>query len=290
MSFGVLTLATRKDMLKAIGLSISLRISNPNVKLAVACSREIEPVLKPYFDFVILENPNVRGFRHKLQLDKYSPFEETFFFDADVLVFRRLDEVADVWRERPYTACGERVSAGTSPFGLRREEVLRKIGHTSLVHIDGAGHAFFRKPECEPLFEAARSIADNYESLVGKIKFADEDVMNIAMTVLGLEPMPREGFWSRYCSAKPGTLKLDATLGQCSFTDAVTGFSVNPYMMHFAANEAPIAYLRQLIRLFSRFGVKERGLISMTGRDSYLRYFRWPLSRKLSQIRALVSP
>ena len=77
MSFGILTLATPSDYLKAIGLALSLKVSNPGVPLAVACHPRIKPLLAPHFDFVIDEQPDIRGFAHKVYLDYYTPFEKT---------------------------------------------------------------------------------------------------------------------------------------------------------------------------------------------------------------------
>jgi hypothetical protein len=288
MSFGILTLATPTDFLKAIGLALSVRVSNPGVPIAVACSPRVAPLVSKYFDHVILEDPALRGFLHKLHLDRYTPFDETFFFDADVLVFRPLAEVVQDWRPRAYAACGEYVNSGTSPFGLDRDSVLRKIGRPSLVHIDGAGHAYFKKPDCSALFDLARNIARDYEDYAGQIKFADEDVMDIAMTLLELEPMPRRGFWSLHCTGKKGTVQMDATQGICVLMDADTGHVVRPYMMHFAANEAPLFYSGQLRSLFAKFKVETTGLAAMTVKDFYLREIRWPIGRHARSFKNLL--
>src|SRR4051812_35474258 len=104
--FGVLTLATKNDYLKAIGLALSLRVSNPGVPTAVACSAPVGELLKPYFDHVIEEKAGLRGFVHKVYLDHYSPFDETIFLDSDVLVFKPLKPYMDSWGPGPYHACG----------------------------------------------------------------------------------------------------------------------------------------------------------------------------------------
>jgi hypothetical protein len=88
MTFGVLTLATANDCRKAIGLALSVRVSNPGTPIAVACSANVRPQLVRYFDYVVDKDPEVHGYLHKLNLDRYSPFDETFYFDSDILVFR----------------------------------------------------------------------------------------------------------------------------------------------------------------------------------------------------------
>jgi hypothetical protein len=86
--FGVLTLATDNDYLKAIGLALSLRVTNPAVPLAIACNASVAEKAGRFFDHVIPEQAGLRGFVHKVYLDRYSPFERTLFLDSDVLVFR----------------------------------------------------------------------------------------------------------------------------------------------------------------------------------------------------------
>lgn len=287
MSFGVLTLATPKDYQKAIGLALSLRVSNPGVPVAVACSPRVGQRVAPYFDYVIEEDPALRGFVHKVHLDRYTPFEETFFFDSDVFVFRPLDDILPDWRRHPYTACGIYVSGGISSFGLERRPLLARLGKRRLVQIDGAGHAYFRKPDCHRVFALAREITANYRDYAGDIPYADEDAMDIAMTVLDLPPMPPGEFFSRYCSGRRGSVEMDASAGFCRFIATQTEEMQHPYMMHFAGNEAAFVYARQLHRLFRRFGVDTRGLLGTAFEDFYVREIMWPLKRAVKQMLAL---
>jgi hypothetical protein len=288
MSFGVLTLATSDDYLKAIGLALSLRVSNSGVPLAVACSRKVRPHVERYFDICVDEDRELKGFVHKVHLDRYSPFSETFFFDSDVLVFRSLQELLIDWRVQSYFACGTYRTDGISPFGLDTAAVLRKINRKALVQIDGAGHAYFRKPECQAIFDLAREIVADYKTYAGDIKFADEDVMNITMTLLDLKPMPHFDFWSRPLSAR-GKIEIDAANGKCSFELADTGQRQEPVMMHFAANEAAFLYVKQLRRLFNKFGVPTNGLTEVAVKDFYLRELKWPIKARVDILKAALS-
>ena len=204
MAFGILTLATRDDYRKAIGLALSLRVSNPGVPTAVACSPKLRARLAPYFDRVIDEDPTLRGFVHKVHLDRYSPFDDTFFFDSDVLVFRDLKPKVEEWNDQVYNATGGYLRDGSSTFGLDRVKVRTQLGKDEMVEIGGAGHAYFRKPGCGVVFELAREVTRDYRSYAGDIAYADEDVMNIVMTMLGIRPRDRWGFLSRHMSAVPG--------------------------------------------------------------------------------------
>ena len=277
--FGILTLATPNDYLKAIGLALSVRVSNPGVQIAVACSARVRPLLEPYFDHVIEEQAGLRGFVHKVYLDKYSPFEETMFFDSDVFVFKPVQPYVDDWRKHAYTATGKMVATGKSTFGMDRAEMLRQLGKPSLVVIDGAGHAYFRKPDCYEIFDTARDVTARHKEIMGPIPYADEDVMDYVMTKYDLPPMPMPDFFSRYRSAVPGTVKLDPGRGECEFVFRDTGKVMHPCMMHFAANEAPGVYHWKLYKLFKQFDIPVAGLWASAVKDCQELYVRLPLHK-----------
>ena len=270
-SFGILTLATPNDYQKAIGLALSVRVSNPGVPIAVACSARVRPFVEPYFDHVVEEAAGLRGFVHKVYLDRYSPFEETMFFDSDVLVFKSVMPYVEAWRRHPYTATGRYESDGKSAFGMDRAEMLRQLGKPTLVVIDGAGHAFFRKPACTGIFDAAREVTARHKEIMGGIPYADEAVMDYVMTMSDLPPMPKSDFFSRHVSAKPGTIRMDASKGICEFVAQDTGEVIRACMMHFAADEAPFTYHYQLHKLFRKFGVAAPGLWRGAFHDFYKR-------------------
>ena len=270
-TFGILTLATPNDYKKAIGLALSVRVSNPGVPIAVACSARVRPLVAPYFDHIVEERPGLRGFVHKVYLDEYSPFEETMFFDSDVLVFKSVLPYVQTWRQHAYTAAGRYDSKGKSAFGMDRPEMLRQLGKQTMVVIDGAGHAFFRKPACTEIFDAARDVTARHKEIMGGIPYADEDVMDYVMTMFDIPPMPRPDFFSRHSSAKPGTLRMDATKGICEFIFQDTGEVMHACMMHFAADEAPFSYHYQLHKLFRKFGVAAPGLWRDAIHDFYKR-------------------
>lgn len=281
-SFGFLTLATHADHLKAIGLSLSLKASNPGVPRAVACAESLFPLLEPYFEFLIPEIKGLKGFAHKVYLDIYTPFDKTMFFDSDVLVFQRVEEHIRGWPAQPYNACGKWRADGVSAFGLDRAKVAKRMGVSKLVCIDGAGHAYFDKSASFAVFERARHITKNYDDFGGGAKYADEDAINMVMTEFGLAPSAYGKFFSRYVSAKPGSLKIDASEAFCSFISAETGEKIEPCMMHFAADEAPFAYTVELWKLFRANNLSTRGLLLLGSGDIYRRHIK----RHLAHIKA----
>jgi hypothetical protein len=256
-----------------------LGVSNPGVPRAVACSESLFPLLDPYFEFLIPEVKGLKGFAHKVYLDVYTPFEKTMFFDSDVMVFQRVEEHIKAWPVQPYNACGKWRSDGFSAFGLDRAKVAKRLRVSKLVCIDGAGHAYFDKSASLPIFERARYITENYAEFGGGARYADEDVVNIVMTEFGLEPSAYGTFFSRYLSAKPGSLKMDASRASCIFISADTGEKFEPCMMHFAADEAPFAYTIELWKLFRANKVSARGLWRLGFGDVYRRHIKGRLSR-----------
>ena len=276
-SFGILTLATPNDYLKAIGLALSLKVSNPGIPVAVACSPKVRPLVEPYFSTVVDEQAGLKGFVHKVYLDRYSPFDDTLFLDSDVLVFKPVRPHMDAWGDLAYTACGTYQTDGKSSFGMDRAEVLKKIGKSAMTVIDGAGHAWFRKPACFPVFDFARHVTEHHAEYVGNIPYADEDVMDVAMTHHGLPPQPYADFFSRYISAVRGSVKMDASIGFCKLVLLEKNRAIEPCMMHFAANEAALLYHWQLHKLFKKFGVDTTGLWSQAISDFHQREIRLPV-------------
>ena len=284
MSFGILTLATRNDYLKAIGLALSLKVSNPGVPLAVACQPHLKPLLAPYFDFVVDERSDIRGFAHKVYLDYYAPFDRTLFLDSDILVFKPVAPYIESWGDVPYVATGHYVNGGYSSFGFDRTALLQRMGWKHMVCIDGAGHAFFCKPACKAVFDRAREITANYKEIGGNAQYADEDVINIVMTEFNLAPPSRFPFFSRHLSARRGTWDMDASIGKCRGDRVETGESYEPCIIHFAANEAPLTYTIQLFKLFSKFGLPTKDLFKFGTELCWKWYVKSPVHNMLVKL------
>lgn len=291
MSFGILTSAIKADYLKAIGLSLSLRITNPGIPLAIVCPKNIRHLVEPYFSYVVDEDPNFKGFEHKINIDRYSPFEETLFLDSDILVFRDVKPFLATWGNLPYTACGHYVVDGFSSFGLNIKDALKSLGKEKFVQIEGVGHGLFRKPECISFFDKAREVTKNYRQYAGDAKYADEDAVSIVMTMMDYGPAPWDEFFSRYFNAKPGTMQMNAVKGECTFIHLDTGKPYSPCTMHFARDEAAFPYTWQLYKLFRHFDVPTKGLFrfALTGfykRDIKLRlhWYKNKLKKLLGKI------
>lgn len=277
--FGFLTMATPNDYLKAIGLALSLRCSNPSIPIAVACSKKVAPLVEKYFDYVVEEKAGLRGFVHKIYMDEYTPFKDTVFFDSDILVFKPVKPIVESWGDASYYACGKFITDGKSTFGLETSRVLALTGKSKMVDIGGAGHALFRMPEAQKVFERAREITADYKNIAGDIPYADEDVINIVMTEFDMSPAPYGEFFARTIGAKFGTLKMNAAKAQCSYVYIGDNQRHEPCMIHFAANEAPILYSWELFKLYKQFSVPSDGLLKLCVEDFYERYIKLTISK-----------
>lgn len=283
-NFGILTLATTKDYKKAIGLALSLRVSNPSVQTAVACEEALKEKLRPYFNYVITEHKNVRGFAHKVYLDQYTPFDLTFFFDSDVLIFKDLLPIVEQWMSQPYVACGGYRTDGISSFGLDRKQIIKRFGFERLVCIDGAGHALFDKVKAKKIFDRARHITSEYANYVPGARYADEDVLSIVMTEAGLVPANGWNFFSRLLSAKKGTLLLDSRVGLCKYIEVSNNLECLPCMMHFAADEGYVRYTFELYRLFKKFDVPVESLFIDAIHDGIRRDVRPKIKKAIKKL------
>ena len=83
---------------------------------------------------------------------------------------------------------------------------------------------------------------------------------------------------------KKGTLNMDASIGKCSFKLAESGEPLEPCIMHFAANEAPLSYTLQLFKLYKKNRSPTRGLFKLGALDVWERYIKSPLHRMLKKM------
>lgn len=253
-SIGAITLSNIDDYRKAIGLALTFKMHHRGIPISVICSEKLGKILSHYFDSIVIERNDISGFAHKLYLDTYTPYKETIFLDADMIVFRSFMEIHKKWSKYPYAAQGKYTTEGVSSFGLDTEFVLNKIGKTCLTDISGAGHAYFKLPDSITLFETARNIMEDYDSYGDNKRFADEDVMNIAMTLHDIPPQTFPEFMGMPCHAKKGTLQIDVIKKQCRYYDEVIGWK-EPYVMHFARRQFPFLYAKELTKLYRKESV-----------------------------------
>jgi len=284
---GALTLASKHDSLKAIGLALSFKMHHPTIPISVVCHEDLFSLLEPFFDLLIRKKTGIKGYEHKIYLDEYTPYSETIFLDADMLCFGDVTKVCQGWSSYPYAAVGSYSTEGVSDFGLDTERVLEITKKTQLADINGSGHAYFRWPECQQLFQTGREVAANYNIYGANLRFADEDIMNIVMTMYDIPPQKEKGyqFFGMPCHAVDNSLEIDVTAGVCSYRDAVKGWW-EPSVMHFARRQFPILYARQLTQLFRYHRVKIPACALWVDamKNKMITGMIWPLKTKVKKI------
>jgi len=276
---GILTLAIPKDYKKAVGLALTLKEQSHFLPISVAVSPETEAMIMPYkylFDQVIIQRTDLKGFEQKLYLDEYSPYENTFFFDSDILIIKDIMPIINKWAGNAYAVRGHLSVEGVSSFGLDRGFVLGVIKKDEFVVIDGAGHAYFEKPACQIVFDKAREILSQYDVYQAK-RFADEDAIGIAMTVLDIKPMKNNGFLGSPWCAINNSFEIDTDKADCSYEDLILG-KVSPYVVHFPTFAYPFTYARELTKTFNRHGIKMKNLWMQALKEFLTLRFYWPIN------------
>ncbi|MDC7221514.1 MAG: hypothetical protein PQJ59_16390 [Spirochaetales bacterium] len=284
--FGVLTLATKRDYIKAVAMACSMREVSPGIPICIVCTQQIADIVGQYFDYVVIERKGIKGFAHKILLDEYSPFNKTFFIDADMLVYKDIRKMIDDWGEKRYAAGGSIIFEGKSSFGLDRNYVLNKISKEKFSDISGAGHAYFEKPHCTEVFELGRKIMANYTDYANPCRFADEDVIGIAMSILDIAPVDSSGYIGMPNHAINNSFRSNILEQKCSYVDELFG-ETEPTAVHFAAMQQPLVYAREQQRLLNKNHIKIKGLWKKAFLELYTTKVLWPLAafrRKLKGI------
>ncbi len=261
------------DWRKAIGLALSLKARGCSLPTAVVAPALLESKLSKHFDCFIPEKTELSGFMHKLYLDEYSPFTKTLFIDADILALRDPTELFEKWAGMKYMTRGGTTESGTSHFGLDRASVLRKINKTKFVVLDSAGHAYFEKPACIPVFERAREIVSDYDTWAPNAKIADEDVMGIVMTDMDIQPVSDKNIVGYPVAVKQTKRKLDANLGQWEYIDW-KGTTLSPLFIHFFNNMSPLYHYWEIYRLCKFYNIGHTGWLAHGFRD-HVHYEVW---------------
>lgn len=270
---GILTMCYEADWRKAVGLALSLKARSCSLPTAVVAPAELEHKLSKYFDYFIPEKSDLSGFMHKLFLDEYSPFTKTLFIDADILALRDPIEIFEKWAGMQYMTRGRTTESGMSHFGLDRASVLRRTDKPQFVVLDSAGHAYFEKPACIPVFERAREIASNYDQWAPDAKIADEDVMGIVMTDMDITPVSDKNIVGYPVAVKQTIKKLDARLGQWEYIDW-DGDTLSPLFIHFFNNMSPLCHYWQIFRLAKPHSIQFAPWLAKGFRD-FAHYQAW---------------
>jgi hypothetical protein len=249
--FGIITIAQgdKRYVEMAKALALSLIKTNPEIKRGVitdAAQQEFDGL----YDIYIPYNESYgKGLNQKLYLDKYSPFEETLFIDADCLVVTSLNNMLTLCRNYTFVVFGGPIS--TDIWYMDVAATCNKFNLSSIPLFNGGTYYFKNGSTTTCIYDKARELKENYtengfEIFRGSIN--EEPLIAVAMAINNTEAIEDNGIGMRTPIGILGPLQIDVLNNKCRFNKE--GEMVEPAIMHFSgAYSAAFHYKRELAKL-----------------------------------------
>lgn len=243
---GIITIAMgdKKYIRMAKMLALSLMQTNPGIRRAVVTDAA-DGEFDGYFDLCIPADAGLGpGLIHKLQLDRYSPFEETLFIDSDCLVFDSLDEMIGLCRQHSFVVFGGQISSGE--WYMDVAEMCGKFGLGSIPLFNGGTYYFNDKKLAANVYSRARELAQGYSAMGfrdfrGSIN--EEPVIAVAMAMNNIKAVDDGGKGMRTPIGIIGPLKIDILNRKCVFNKE--GDEVAPAVLHFPGSHTDAFHYRR---------------------------------------------
>jgi hypothetical protein len=236
---GIITIAQGEkryiEMAKMLATSLSL--TNPGIKRAVITDAAAEE-FNELFDIFIPYNADFgKGLSQKLYLDKYSPFDETIFIDADCLVFKSLESTIELCKKYPFVVFGDQISSGE--WYMDVAAMCKRFNLPSIPLFNGGTYYFDKSDAALKIYNKARQLKENYTEL-GFSNFRgsinEEPLISVAMAINNIESVDDKGSVMRTPIGINGPLKIDVLNKTCFFNKS--GEDVSPAIMHFSGSYA----------------------------------------------------
>jgi hypothetical protein len=264
---GIITIAQgeKRYIEMAKMLALSLINTNPGISRAIL-SDAPESEFKGLYDIYIPYDESYgKGFVLKLNLNKFSPYEETIFIDADSLVVSSLDEMIALCKPYSFVVFGNQTNSGE--WYMDVAGICRKFNVPSIPLFNGGVYYFRKDAVTNNIYNTARQLKDQYadigmESFRGML--ADEPLMAVALAINQVEAVDDKGKAMRTPIGIQGALAIDVLNGVCSFNK--DGEVVEPAIMHFAGDFAYYFHYKRecaKLKMFHLFPFLGRKLASM---------------------------
>ena len=283
---GILTLAygDRAYVQMAKSLAVSLKLHNPTIPRVVV-TESSDPALRRLYDLVIPVNSSFgRGVAQKLHLNRYSPFTETLFIDADSLVVKPIEWLWDLFSDVAFGVVGRQITEGNWFMDVPR--TLKQFGLKSIPQFNGGLYYFTNDARSTAVFETSGSILRDYEGL-GLHPFRggvnDEPIVALALAIHGIPPVDDQGRAMRTPIGIRGRLDVDVLRGVCRFNKQ--GTEVEPAIIHFAGDDAEgFCYWRERLKLLLGHRITLKPVVSYAvnalTNPANLMYQRWQLVKE----------
>jgi hypothetical protein len=249
--FGIITIAQGEkryvEMAKA--LALSLIKTNPEIKRGVITDAAQQEFNGLYDIYIPYNESYGKGLSQKLYLDKYSPFEETLFIDADCLVVKSLNKMLTLCRNYPFVIFGGPISTGV--WYMDVAAMCSKFNLSSIPLFNGGTYYFKNGSTTTHIYDKARELKENYtengfEIFRGSIN--EEPLIALAMAINNTEAVEDDGIGMRTPIGILGPLQIDVLNNKCHFNKE--GEMVEPAIMHFSgAYSAAFHYKREVAKL-----------------------------------------
>lgn len=258
MSRGILTMAfgSERYIRMAKGMVRSLRRHDREIPVAIVSDREA-PCLTRWFDEVVpIRQEFGPGLAQKLNLDAYTPFDETLFVDSDFLFF---SDPQAVWRALepldgfglvayPIDPADGHYAVDDLPAFMERLELSEMLmTNTGILYFD-------RSVSAKRVFDLARKIAARGDELGLKRHpvgfYNDEPVFAAAIASLGLPfaPIGDDPLFTLAGLGMAGMAELDVRRKRSAYVR--DGRVYAPTLVHFnVGSQESRLYDRELRRL-----------------------------------------
>jgi hypothetical protein len=250
---GVLTIAhgDRRYARQAVALARSIRLRDPQITLAVATDFDAA-MFEGMFDLIVRWDFSSRpGLISKLDLYAMSPFEQTLFLDADILMYVSVEEVFHRLVGSEFAVIGQ--NASQPDYFPVIEPIRARVPSTTFPRFFGGLYYFERSERVARIFRHAAEWLPQYDELgIVRIRgqINDEPLFSLA---LAMEGMTAHGAYASdllISSSGPGApvLVADVLAGVCIQGD--NSVRLRRAMLHFydeASNT--YAYVLEVERL-----------------------------------------
>jgi len=234
-----------------MGLGRSLRLIGDKNPRVIATDIEGYNWAK-YFD-VVLKPTAGRTALDKLKALEMTDADQVLSLDADMLVFRPLDDIFDFCAGKPFTVQGFMRSSGNF-HGVSVDILLDKFGISQFPKFNGGLAYYERNSIYDDLLASMREAESNYRNLGFEwFRGAVSEEVCMAMAMVRhnyYELIPPSLQFQHSAAGLIGKLHLDVMKGECTFV-AHQEFAelCRPYVFHAWRYKDFLVYWRQLKKL-----------------------------------------
>lgn len=197
---GYLTTAT--NSIEFLNYAINLRLScfynDPTRPFALVADETIynriyDLKISHYFDNIILYQGNYVSWELKFELIHLSPFDETFYIDADSLMIKDPNSAWSLVSGKHFTVQGPENFEGKW-YGRTQKDIMSKMKISYFPKFNGGFLYFDKSQKAREVFKKSVDLFNNYYEELGfdlnhGLK-ADEPIIGIAMALCNLKPEP----------------------------------------------------------------------------------------------------